>query len=227
MLLATKDEAGVHLDEDENDFMLDNANGDDTLKELNAAVFMVTRIQPTDDKSDPKPTYDAEFISEVSASKINMINGLLSKSDHEQRHHEKLETIIHTAAADDQIDYDINFDDPYVDYNKVEKQRKMNIELKKQKPLLQRELETCKKRVKEFENKPEQVLDYKEAYEELQNEMNVEKELLNAKEEICEELLKTQDETLKIKLETDLYKKAFKERENKYLEDILSLEEKL
>ncbi|GJW25900.1 putative ribonuclease H-like domain-containing protein [Tanacetum coccineum] len=38
MLLATKDEVGVHLDEEEDDFMLNN--------------------------SDAKPTYDAEFISE-------------------------------------------------------------------------------------------------------------------------------------------------------------------
>ncbi|GKD55537.1 hypothetical protein Tco_1288924, partial [Tanacetum coccineum] len=92
MLLATKDEAGVHLDEEENDFMLDNAYGDNTLEELNAAVIMMAHIQPTDDKSDAEPTYDAEFISE------------------------KLETIIHTSA-DDQIDPNIIFDDPYVDYN--------------------------------------------------------------------------------------------------------------
>ncbi|GJY04787.1 integrase, catalytic region, zinc finger, CCHC-type containing protein [Tanacetum coccineum] len=94
MLLVTKDEARVHLDEEENDFMLDNAYEDNTLEELNAAVIMMACIQPTDDKSDAKPTYDAEFISEVNASQIDMFNGLLSKSDHEQRHHEKLETII-------------------------------------------------------------------------------------------------------------------------------------
>ncbi|GKA64644.1 hypothetical protein Tco_0764351 [Tanacetum coccineum] len=86
----------------------------------------------------------------------------------------------------------------------------------------------CKKRVKEFENKPDQILNYKEAYEELQNEINVEKEqLLNEKEEIRDQLLQTQDETLKIKHETNLYKKAFKAREDKYLEDIVTLEEKL
>ncbi|GJS67891.1 hypothetical protein Tco_0682456 [Tanacetum coccineum] len=97
-----------------NDFMLDNAYGDNTLKELNAAVIMMAHIQPTDNKSDAKPTYDAEFISEVHASQIDMINGLLSKSDHKQSHHEKLETIIHTSV-DDQIDYDIIFDDQFVD----------------------------------------------------------------------------------------------------------------
>ncbi|GJV10918.1 hypothetical protein Tco_1352459 [Tanacetum coccineum] len=36
----------------DNNFMLDNAYGDNTLEELNAAVIMMERIQPTDDKSD-------------------------------------------------------------------------------------------------------------------------------------------------------------------------------
>nr|GEV73087.1 hypothetical protein [Tanacetum cinerariifolium] len=70
ILLATKDEAGVHLDEKENDFMLNNAYGNNTLEELNAAVavIMMACIQPTDNKSDVEPTYDVEFISEVNAS---------------------------------------------------------------------------------------------------------------------------------------------------------------
>ncbi|GKC23779.1 retrovirus-related pol polyprotein from transposon TNT 1-94 [Tanacetum coccineum] len=215
MLLVTKDEAGVHLDEEENDFMLDNAYGDNALEELNAAVIMMARIQPTDDKSDAELAYDAEFINEVNALQFDMINGLLSKSDNEQHHHEKLKTIIHTSA-DEQIDSDIIFDDLYVDNNsrqaehdtnahdqclhdfeslidnvqvEAENQRTMNIELKKQKQLLQRELETCKERVKEFENKPGQFLNYKEAYEELKNEINIEKEqLFNEKEEIREQL---------------------------------------
>nr|GEU80213.1 integrase, catalytic region, zinc finger, CCHC-type, peptidase aspartic, catalytic [Tanacetum cinerariifolium] len=37
MLLAMKDEAGSNLNEEENDFMLDNYYGDDSLEELNAA----------------------------------------------------------------------------------------------------------------------------------------------------------------------------------------------
>ncbi|GJZ20027.1 hypothetical protein Tco_0556617 [Tanacetum coccineum] len=56
---------------------------DNTLEELNAAVIMMAHIKPTDDKSNAKPTYDVEFISEVNASQIDMISGLLSKSDHE------------------------------------------------------------------------------------------------------------------------------------------------
>ncbi|GJZ84686.1 hypothetical protein Tco_0650025 [Tanacetum coccineum] len=79
-------------------------------------MIMMACIQPTNDKSNVEPTYDVEFIREVNASQIDMINRLLLKSDHEQRHHEKLETIIHTSA-DDQIDSNMIFDDPYVDNN--------------------------------------------------------------------------------------------------------------
>nr|GEU41891.1 hypothetical protein [Tanacetum cinerariifolium] len=64
MLLAAKDKAGVNLDAKENDIMLMNAYYDDQLEELNALVIMMARIQPTDDKFDAKPTYDAELISE-------------------------------------------------------------------------------------------------------------------------------------------------------------------
>nr|GEU56371.1 hypothetical protein [Tanacetum cinerariifolium] len=116
MLLVTKDEAGVHLDEVENDFMLDNAYGDDTLKELSATVIMMACIQPIDGKSDAEPTYDAEDLSKINASQIDMINGLLSKSDHEQCYLDKFESFIHTYV-DDQIDSDNIFDDPYVDNN--------------------------------------------------------------------------------------------------------------
>nr|GFA83213.1 hypothetical protein [Tanacetum cinerariifolium] len=68
MLLETKNEAGVHLDEEENDFMLDNVYGDNTVEELSVIVIMMEHIQTTDDKLDAEPTYDAELISEVNAS---------------------------------------------------------------------------------------------------------------------------------------------------------------
>ncbi|GJT36571.1 hypothetical protein Tco_0926990 [Tanacetum coccineum] len=61
---AAKDEAGVNLDAEENDFRLMNAYSDDQLEELNASMIMMAHIQPTDNKSDAEPTYDAEVISE-------------------------------------------------------------------------------------------------------------------------------------------------------------------
>ncbi|GKF38635.1 hypothetical protein Tco_0118696 [Tanacetum coccineum] len=116
MMLVAKDEARVNLDKEENDFMLMSSYGDDQMEELNASVIMMERIQPIDNESDVEPTYDAEVISEVNASWINQINGLLLRGDHEQQNHEKLETIKHTSV-DDQIASDIIFDDPYVEDN--------------------------------------------------------------------------------------------------------------
>ncbi|GKG18352.1 hypothetical protein Tco_0372650, partial [Tanacetum coccineum] len=65
MMLVMKDEARGNLNEEENDFMLDNAYGDDTLEELSAAVTMMAHIQPEDDKANVEPKYDVEAISEV------------------------------------------------------------------------------------------------------------------------------------------------------------------
>ncbi|GJU11893.1 hypothetical protein Tco_1134289 [Tanacetum coccineum] len=44
ILLAAKDEAGVHFDEEENDFMLMSAYGDDQLEEINASVTMMAHL---------------------------------------------------------------------------------------------------------------------------------------------------------------------------------------
>ncbi|GJV77637.1 hypothetical protein Tco_1509221 [Tanacetum coccineum] len=49
MLLAMKDEAGSNLNDEENDFMLDNSFRYEALEELTAAVIMMARIQPTAD----------------------------------------------------------------------------------------------------------------------------------------------------------------------------------
>ncbi|GKD72836.1 hypothetical protein Tco_1331118 [Tanacetum coccineum] len=86
-----KDEAGGTLNEEENDFMLDNAYGDETLKELTA-------------------------VNEVNASHINLISSMISKGVHEHTNHEKLKTVINTSD-DDQINCNIIFDDPYVENN--------------------------------------------------------------------------------------------------------------
>ncbi|GKE94374.1 hypothetical protein Tco_1579229 [Tanacetum coccineum] len=65
MLLAIKDEVGSNLKDEENDFMLDNSYGDETLEELTAAVIIMARIQPTDDNADFEPSYDAKAVSEL------------------------------------------------------------------------------------------------------------------------------------------------------------------
>ncbi|GKA28862.1 UBN2 domain-containing protein [Tanacetum coccineum] len=106
MLLAMKDEVGSHLSNEENDFMLDNAYGEESLDKLTASVMLMARLQPADGTTDTVPSYDEKAVSQVHDS---------SKA-HEQVSHVKHQTIIQTTD-DDQIDSSIIFDDPYVDNN--------------------------------------------------------------------------------------------------------------
>ncbi|GJS49939.1 retrovirus-related pol polyprotein from transposon TNT 1-94 [Tanacetum coccineum] len=206
MLLAMKDKAGSHVSNEENDFMLDNAYGEELLDELTASVMLMARLQLADGTTDTIPSYDEKAVSQVH----------VSSTAHEQVSYVKRKTIIQTTD-DDQIDSNIIFDDPYVANNgrtfthdlitrdeiheiqllaytiqrEAEKQKHLNNELKKQKDLLQQELETFKDQVKIFESQTVQYSTYKET---------------------CDDLKP---------------KKVFKERENQYLEDIFDLEEKL
>ncbi|GJR88059.1 hypothetical protein Tco_0212070 [Tanacetum coccineum] len=197
MLLAMKDEARSNLKDEENDFLLDNSYGEETIEELTA-------------------------VSEVNAS---------SKVP-EQVRHVKCKTIIQTSD-DDQIDYNIIFNDPYVENNggtsehdsnvhdeyheiqmlayniqrEAENKKQLNNELKKQKELLQKELETWLER-------------------ELRADKDTIERILEEKDKIQSDFFKIENEKLIIQHETQLAKKAFKERENWYLEDIVDLEEK-
>ncbi|GKB26674.1 retrovirus-related pol polyprotein from transposon TNT 1-94 [Tanacetum coccineum] len=246
MLLAMKDEAGSHLSNEENDFMLDNAYGEESLDELTASVMLMARLQPAAETTDTVPSYDDKSVSHVHDS---------SKA-HEQVSHVTRKTIIQTMD-DDQIDSSIIFDDPYVDNNggtskhdsiaheenheiqmlaytvqrEAEKQKRLNHELKKQNDLLQQEHETFKDRVKTFESQTVQCLKYKDTCDDLKHELRNDKDtidrLLREKDKIQSDCFKIENEKLLIQHETQLAKKAFRERENQYLEDIVDLEEKL
>ncbi|GJW96615.1 hypothetical protein Tco_0178423 [Tanacetum coccineum] len=136
-------------------------------------------------------------------------------------------------------EHDSNAHDQYLDiqslvYNvqkEAKNQQRLNNELKRQKMLLQKELETCKGLVKTLEKKPVHFSKYIEAYEELEREISVDKNtmdrLLKQKDKIEGDFFKLENENVKIRYETKLSKKAFKERENKYLYDIVDLKEKL
>ncbi|GKB42449.1 hypothetical protein Tco_0887391, partial [Tanacetum coccineum] len=138
------------------------------------------------------PSYDAKAVSEVNAS--SMV--------HEQVIHVKRKTIIQTTNVD-QIDYSIIFDDPFVENNggmskhdsiaheeyheiqmlaytvqrKAEKQKHLNNELKKQKDLLQQELEMFKDRIKTFESQIVQCSKYKETCDDLKCIVDLEEKL--------------------------------------------------
>ncbi|GJU23953.1 gag-pol polyprotein [Tanacetum coccineum] len=65
MLLAKKDEAGVNLTDEHNDFLFADALRMEEIEELSANICLMARIQPTDNTSDARPSYDSAFISVV------------------------------------------------------------------------------------------------------------------------------------------------------------------
>ncbi|GKD15017.1 putative ribonuclease H-like domain-containing protein, partial [Tanacetum coccineum] len=64
MLLAMKDEAGSILKDEENDLLLDNSYGEETMEELTVAVMLMARIQPANGNTETVPSYDVKAVSE-------------------------------------------------------------------------------------------------------------------------------------------------------------------
>ncbi|GKD43347.1 integrase, catalytic region, zinc finger, CCHC-type containing protein [Tanacetum coccineum] len=232
MLLEMKDEAGGNLNEEENNFMLDNHYGDDSLEELNAAVIMMERIQPQDNNDDAEPKHDAKTISEVNASQIHLKSRMHFESVHEHTNHAKLKTVINTSD-DDQIDSGIIFDDPYMDnnggtYKHDSNSHDQSVALEY---LIYIELETCKECVRTLKKQPVKSINYEEEYEELEREIRVDKDkidnLIKAKDTIQDEFFQLEIETDKIRHETELSKKAFKEHKKSYLDELVYLGENL
>nr|GEY16394.1 hypothetical protein [Tanacetum cinerariifolium]GEY23181.1 hypothetical protein [Tanacetum cinerariifolium] len=86
--------------------MLDTLYGEETIKELTDVVMLMARIQLADGNAETVPSYDAKAVSEVNAS----------SKVHEKMRHEQRKTIIQTSD-DDQIDFNIIFEDLYVENN--------------------------------------------------------------------------------------------------------------
>ncbi|GJZ76453.1 retrovirus-related pol polyprotein from transposon TNT 1-94, partial [Tanacetum coccineum] len=157
-------------------------------------------VQP-DDNAVSEPSYDAKAVSKVNAS----------TRVHEQVNRVQRKTIIHTAD-DDQIDSNIIFNDPYVENNGGTSEHDSTAH-------------------NEYHDIKMLAYNYKETCEELEHEIYADKDtikrILKEKDKIESDFFKIENEKIIIQHETQLAKKAFKERENRYLEDIYDLEEKL
>ncbi|GJY22520.1 integrase, catalytic region, zinc finger, CCHC-type containing protein [Tanacetum coccineum] len=109
MLLVKKDEVGVILSNEQNDFFIADVAQMEEIEELSANICMMARIQQANIDSDEGPKYDSTFINEVQTPSTSFMIPLFSKSNHEQRYHEQLK-IINSKIGDDQINSDIIFD---------------------------------------------------------------------------------------------------------------------
>ncbi|GJQ93074.1 hypothetical protein Tco_0004213 [Tanacetum coccineum] len=118
MLLATKDEDGIHLDKEENDFMLMIASRVELLEELIASVIMMAHIQHTDNDSDVETTYDSDFLSNVNGRQVKHAHDA-----HDQRF-DDFESLIKNVQVE------------------AENQCMVNKEMKRKNALITKELDT-------------------------------------------------------------------------------------
>ncbi|GJS92805.1 integrase, catalytic region, zinc finger, CCHC-type containing protein [Tanacetum coccineum] len=82
----------VISENEENDFMLDNSYGEETMQESTIAVMLMARIQPADGNAKTVPSYDAKAVSEVNAS--SKVHEQLARKDFKEREIRYIEDIV-------------------------------------------------------------------------------------------------------------------------------------
>ncbi|GJV74346.1 hypothetical protein Tco_1494341 [Tanacetum coccineum] len=92
MLLAKRDEAGVILTDEQNDFLLADASRMEEIEELSANICLMARIQPANNTYDVGPSYDSAFISGVQS---------LSNTKNKEQMYPSHTKIINSTIGDD------------------------------------------------------------------------------------------------------------------------------
>ncbi|GJU17592.1 hypothetical protein Tco_1145558 [Tanacetum coccineum] len=115
-IAVRKDEAGVTLTAEQNDFIVADATRMEEIEELSANICLMAKIQPANIDFDAWPSYDSTFLSEVQQPSTSYVNPLFAEDNQEQKY-PKQPKIINDTIGDDQIDSNIIFDEPNVDVN--------------------------------------------------------------------------------------------------------------
>ncbi|GJZ55275.1 hypothetical protein Tco_0610468 [Tanacetum coccineum] len=101
IIQGDRDEAGVILTDEQNDFLFVDASRMEEIEELSANICLMARIQPVGHTSDDGSSYESAFISEVQSLSIDENNEPMYPT------HTK---IINSTIGDDQININIKFD---------------------------------------------------------------------------------------------------------------------
>nr|GEU92138.1 hypothetical protein [Tanacetum cinerariifolium] len=111
-----KDEVGVTLTDEQNDFLIADATRMEEIEELSANICLMARIQPTNIDYDKGPSYDFVFLSEAQKLFTSYDNPLFTKDNQEQKYPQQPK-LINNTIGDDQIDSYIIVDEPTVNVN--------------------------------------------------------------------------------------------------------------
>ncbi|GKD25869.1 hypothetical protein Tco_1232083 [Tanacetum coccineum] len=78
-IAVRKDEAGVILIDEHNDFLFVDALRMEEIEELSANICLMARIQQANFDSDKGPSYDSAFLTEVQTPSTSYVNPLFAK----------------------------------------------------------------------------------------------------------------------------------------------------
>ncbi|GKC38721.1 hypothetical protein Tco_1051105, partial [Tanacetum coccineum] len=197
-----KDEVGVILSNEQNDFLIANAAQMEEIEELGTNICMMVRIQLANIDSDEGPSYDSAFISEVQTPSTSNMNPLFldkvnsgivvhDKKDHDS-HDNELEQLARNA------------------YKEAEKQQIIAQKVKQQNVVLTKQLEQYKERVRVFETNNATKTNFHKGF------IKADRQAKQQRKQVLE--LQTAQTSLKRKINAN---------EDTYLDDVLNLEAKL
>ncbi|GKC52567.1 integrase, catalytic region, zinc finger, CCHC-type containing protein, partial [Tanacetum coccineum] len=207
MLLATKDEVGVILFNEHNDFILTDGAQMEEFEELSANIYMMAIIQQANVNSNEGPSYDSAFICEVQKPSISFMNLLFSKKINDGK-------VEHDKNAHDHHDNELELLAKNA-YKEAGKQLILAKKVKQQNVELTKQIEQYKEKLKnQFQTQFIHDMDKVRALEKERDDLQI--SVSNERNQLFE--LKNAHTSLKHKFNTI---------EDKYLDDILKLEAKV
>ncbi|GJU09493.1 hypothetical protein Tco_1131889 [Tanacetum coccineum] len=257
IIQGDRDEAGVILTDEQNDFLFADASRMEEIEELSANICLMARIQPADHTSDDGPSYESAFISEVQSSSIDENNEPMYPT------HTK---IINSTIGDDQINSNIKFDsfkgnvnsgsvekDTHVPdlcaveklarnaYQEAEKQQIFAQQVQKQNTHLTSQLEMYKERVRILENinkdnnylnefleADERAKRYnKQAQSQLVRDRDIIRDLEKQRDKLDLDVKNYKRKNEELQKTHSILKRQMSEKEDTYHDTILDLEAKL
>nr|GEU73451.1 hypothetical protein [Tanacetum cinerariifolium] len=116
IIQGDRDEAGVILTDEQNDFLFTDASRMEEIKVLRANICLMAKIQLANIDYDAGPSYDSVFLSEAQTPSTGYMNSLSTK-DYQVQKYPTQPKIINKSIDDIQIDSNIIFHEPNEDVN--------------------------------------------------------------------------------------------------------------
>ncbi|GJW76363.1 hypothetical protein Tco_0138045 [Tanacetum coccineum] len=228
-----KDEAGVILTDEQNDFLFADASPMEEIEILSANICLMARIQPANFDYNKGPNYDSAFLSELQTPSTSYVNPLFAKDTQEQKYpkQSKITNNIIESYALEQLARNA--------YKKAEKQQIIAKKVQQQNIVLTKQLDSYKEKVRVFEmNKGNNTTYFNEYIEADQKAKKFEQEsqsqfihdrdvirdLEQQRDKLELSVVELKRQTMELQKTQSIFKHKMSENEDKYHDIVLDLE---